>query len=102
MRVGQDVASELTAGATYDSSPDWSPDGRWIVYTAEANTASINLMLLDVATAESRALTTGASLNLDPRWSPDGSRIAYVSTKPNGYFNISLLPIENGRPGEPI
>ena len=102
MRVGQDVASELTAGATYDSSPDWSPDGRWIVYTAEADTASINLMLLDVATAESRELTTGSDLNLDPRWSPDGSRIAYVSTKPNGYFNIFLLPIENGRPGEPI
>src|SRR5919109_56932 len=28
------VAHELTYGPTYHSSPDWSPDGRWVIYTA--------------------------------------------------------------------
>ena len=100
--LGENVAYELTAGPTYDSSPDWSPDGRWIVYTAEEDTRNINLMLLDVETGEARPLTNGSHLNLDPRWSPDGTRIAYVSTSPNGWFNIFILPIENGQAGEPI
>ncbi|MFB3126430.1 MAG: TolB family protein, partial [Candidatus Acidiferrales bacterium] len=52
--LGENVAYELTAGPTYDSSPDWSPDGRWIVYTAEEDTRNINLMLLDVETGEAR------------------------------------------------
>ena len=102
IKLGEGVAYELTAGPTYDSSPDWSPDGRWIVYTAEEDSRNINLMLLDVETGEARPLTTGSHLNLDPRWSPDGTRIAYVSTSPNGWFNIFILPIENGQAGEPI
>jgi Tol biopolymer transport system component len=102
VRVGEDVAHELTAVSTYDSSPDWSPDGRWIVYTAEEDTKNINLMLLDLQTGSTRPLTEGAHLNLDPRWSPDGTRIAYVSTQPNGWFNIFILPIRDGEPGEPI
>jgi TolB protein len=102
MRVGEDVADELTAAPTYDSSPDWSPDGRWIVYTAEEDSKNINLRLLEVATGESRPLTSGSDLNLDPRWSPDGTRIAYVSTAPDGWFNIFILPIHDGQPGAPI
>ncbi len=102
IKVGETIAHELTAGPTYDSSADWSPDGRWIVYTAEQDSRNINLMLLEVATGETRPLTTGDHLNLDPRWSPDGTRIAYVSTRPDGWFNIFILPVENGQAGEPI
>jgi TolB protein len=100
--VGDDVAYELTANATYDSDPVWSPDGRWIAYTADNNSKSINLMLLNVRTGESSALTRGNQLNLDPAWSPDGKRLAYVSTQPNGWFNIFVMPVENGVAGRPV
>ena len=49
-------ARELTANATYDSAPAWSPDGRWITYTAE-DSQGVNLMLLNVVTGESSRLT---------------------------------------------
>ncbi|HUQ94057.1 MAG TPA: CehA/McbA family metallohydrolase [Bryobacteraceae bacterium] len=92
------VAHELTANATYDSAPAWSPSGRWMVYTAE-DSQGVNLMLLNVTTGESTPLTSGSHLNLDPEWSPDGSKIAFVRQEPRGQFHILYLPFEQGRVG---
>ncbi|MGH9340903.1 MAG: CehA/McbA family metallohydrolase [Acidobacteriota bacterium] len=102
IRADGDTAYQLTANPTYDSSPDFSPDGRWLVYTADQNTENINLMLLNLETRESAALTRGDHVNLDPVWSPDGGRIAYVSTAPNGYYNLFALPIKDGNAAAPI
>ena len=91
------VAHELTYGPTYHSSPDWSPDGRWIIYTADNNSKTIQLEILNVETGESKPLTTDASIYTDPVFSPDGDRVAYVSTKPNGYFNVYIRAIKDGQ-----
>jgi len=102
IEVGRFTAFELTANRTYDSSPAWSPDGRWIVYTADDDSRSINLMLLNVATGESMPLTSGTHVNVDPVWSRDGKKLAYVSTDPDGRFNVFYMPFENGRAGTPV
>jgi len=90
------IATELTHSPKYHGSPDWSPDGKWIVYTADDDTRSINLEILNTATGETRALTTGADLYLDPVFSPDGKWLAYTSSKPSGYFNIYMRAIKDG------
>lgn len=90
------IASELTHAPKYHGSPDWSPDGKWIVYTADDDTRSINLEILNVATGETRVLTTGTDVYLDPVFSPDGKWLAYASTKPAGYFNIYMRAIRDG------
>jgi dipeptidyl aminopeptidase/acylaminoacyl peptidase len=91
------VAHELTYDATYHSTPDWSPDGNWIIYTADNGGTSIQLAIVNVATGETRALTDDEFVYTDPVFSPDGSRVAYVSTRPNGFFNVFVRAIKNGQ-----
>lgn len=98
LRIGENTARERMHAREFLSSPEVSPDGKWLAYTAD-NHESINLMLLELASGRTVPLTTGRHINVDPAWSPDGKRLAYVSTEPNGYFNIFVVELDNGRKG---
>jgi len=89
-KLGTTEAVQLTDGPGYDYQPDWSPDGRRVVYTSYRNDA-LELWLLDLAEGTSRALVANGAVNLDPRWSPDGSRIAYVSTAHAGRWHVFTI-----------
>ena len=81
------VAVQLTDGPGYDYQPDWSPDGRSIVYVTYRHD-TLSIAELDLATGTSRLLTHDAAVNLEPRWSPDGRRIVFVSTAFNRRFHV--------------
>ncbi len=103
IEVGSTVARELVFSAReYLSMPEYSPDGKWLAYTADDDAKSINLRLLNVATGQSTDLTTGSFVNHEPAWSPDGRRLAYVSTAPNGYFNVFVMDVVDGKPGKSV
>ncbi len=97
MEPASGIARELTYNRKYHSMPDWSPDGRWIVYVADDGRATIQLEIVNVATGESAALTSDDQVYMDPMFSPDGTRLAYVATKPSGNFNVFVRSIEGGR-----
>jgi TolB protein len=97
-RIGSDEAVELTSGPGYDYQPDWSPDGKRIVF-ARHHLNAIELWQLEVESGKQQQLTTGSAVNLEPRHSPDGNRLAYVSTTGSGHFNLFVATIDNGRLG---
>src|SRR5205809_6589212 len=78
-RLGSGVAQQLTAGEGYDYQPDWSPDGRLVVFARYTHDA-IELQLLDLAAKTVQPVTANGAVNVEPRWSPDGTRIAFVSS----------------------
>ncbi len=95
-QLGGSEAVQLTDGPGYDSQPDWSPDGHYVVYTSYQDDA-LQLRLLDLATGASSALVADGAVNLDPRWSPDGKTIAFVSTAYQGRWHVYLLGMDGAR-----
>jgi Tol biopolymer transport system component len=94
-KLDSTIAEQLTAGAGYDYQPDWSPDGRWIIYASYVKDA-IELWTLDLATKQSRQVTLGGAVNVEPRFSPDGRRVAFVSTSFKGHFHIFIGDFRDG------
>ena len=94
-------AEQLTDGPGYDYQPDWSPDGRFIVY-ASAQGEAIELWLLDLTSGRTRQLTQGGAVNVEARWSPDGRRVVYVSTGYHRHFHVFAAEVREQQLTNPL
>jgi TolB protein len=90
------IARQLTAAAAYDYQPDWSPDGRWIVYSSYRADA-VELWLFDTQSATAQPLLQNGAVNVEARFSPDGKRIVFVSTAFNKRFHVFCADIADGK-----
>jgi TolB protein len=95
-KIDSKTTQQLTDGPGYDYQPDWSPDGKNVVYVSYQKDA-MELWLLDLATGRTEQLTSGSAVNVEPRWSPDGKRIAFVSTSYNKRFHIFRADVRDGK-----
>ncbi|HEY6090497.1 MAG TPA: CehA/McbA family metallohydrolase [Gemmatimonadales bacterium] len=96
-RLDSQVATQLTADSGYDYQPDWSPDGKTVVFARYAHDA-IELELLDLASGRVTPLTQNGAVNVEPRWSPDGTRIAFVSSVYHGRWHLFTITPSGGDP----
>jgi TolB protein len=95
-KITDTSATQLTDGGGYDYQPDWSPDGKFIVFTTYQKDA-LELCLLDLTTGTTSQLTTGGAVNVEPRWSPDGRKIVFVSTSYHKRFHIFVGDFRGGK-----
>jgi len=85
----------LTKSPQDESSPCWSPDGRWICY-ASKDKERRSLSVISALGGTPRRLETAlAPSPTEPDWSPDGKYIAFTSQYRGG-FSICVIPAEGG------
>jgi len=79
----------ITTSPFNDRSPDWSPDGKNIVFTSDRN-GIVNLYYVNLEEMTVKPLTNLLSGASTPSWSPDGTKIAFTCFEEGGW-NIYLL-----------
>lgn len=94
---GASPHSKLISSTFQDNSPDYSPDGKRIVYISD-RTGGLELWLCDAEGAGSIQLTNiGGPHTGTPRWSPDGQQIVFDSGV-EGNQEIFIISANGGRP----
>ena len=76
---GSDAERVVANGSGVMILNDWSPDGRWLVFTQQGVGTGLDLWILDIGTGESRPLLATADSETQARLSPDGQWIAWAS-----------------------
>jgi Tol biopolymer transport system component len=74
--VSRGKLTQLTRDPATQNDPQWSPDGRQLVYASDQG-GSVDLWLRDVASGTERQLTKNLDGAALPAWSPDGKRIVF-------------------------
>jgi uncharacterized protein YjdB len=89
-RVTRTPATEFT--------PRWTPDGRHIVFGAQAAGArTAQIWAVGVDGSGLRALTGGEATDLEPAVSPDGGTIAFTTTR-DGNYEVYVMSGDGGQP----
>lgn len=71
----------FTMGDKSCTSPDWSPDGKWISFLSDRN-GKKNIWLISPSGGEAFPLTALKSGVKSYKWSPDGASIAFTMMDP--------------------
>jgi len=96
------MVNRITDGSSVDYHPEFSPDGKQIVFIKKTDNAgkiekgefwhktpySLNLWLMDSDGKNRRQLTSGDVQDFAPRWTPDGKSVLFVSNRRNGRWDI--------------
>ncbi|TDV47843.1 amidohydrolase family protein [Actinophytocola oryzae] len=76
LKIGDPRPVRLVADGYFNSDPDFTPDGRAIVYASD-RAGDADLWQHDLASGRERRLSGLPGAQVAPRLSPDGGRVAY-------------------------
>jgi Tol biopolymer transport system component len=89
---------KITNNSASDRFPDWSPDGRQLVFHSNRN-GIYNLFLYNIESTETTQITFEPAGAYTGNWSPDGTLILFTSDRDGDsdiyYINIETLEIIN-------
>ncbi len=96
---GNGDAKLLVSSPLDDQAPDWSPDGRYLIYAASSRTSKSQLLYRDRrkdgSLGEPVVFLKTAFNHSAPRFSPDGRFVAYVSDE-SGKNEVYVRDFPNG------
>jgi len=79
--VAKSEPVQLTFGDKNDGQPQWSPDGKQILFV-RTDGERAQLWLLPLSGGEAHVITKSEFGTGNPRWSPDGKKILYSASIP--------------------
>ncbi|MBM3791248.1 MAG: S9 family peptidase, partial [Acidobacteria bacterium] len=104
----------LTEGSFSVSSPQWSPDGKWLAFVTSASASqessykdisadrNTDIHVVSADGGAPRLLTPNPGIDGNPRWSPDGKEVAYTATDdPKSWAaktDLMVIPAQGGAP----
>lgn len=94
-RAGAPMRQIHNEETTWKARPDWSRDGRRVVYSSYLGRQWNQLWLMTSDGGDPLQLTYGEFDATAPRWSPDGRKIAYISNE-GGETSLWILQIPGG------
>jgi TolB protein len=71
---------QLTADGFLNLMPQWSPDRRFLIFTAYRNRNSQDIDMIELATGKRWTVISFGGLNITPSLSPDGNFLAFASS----------------------
>lgn len=94
LRTG--VETRLTRNDVDDGHPEWSFDGRYIVFYSRRNhpEGKATLWIMEAGGSHPRQITSlqpGDISHLDPSWGPDGQWLAFVNYREEGGHRFSRV-----------
>jgi hypothetical protein len=103
VKSGKKVREEVFKELGEIFNPTWSPDGRYVVFTAIAGGVS-DLFSYDLNESELHRLTNDPYGDLHPAWSPDGSTVAFITERftsnvtsmMHGEYTLALMDPSTG------
>ena len=94
-RPGAPMTPVLDEETTWRAAPDWSLDGKRVVYASYLGRQWHQLWLTTAEDGDPFQLTYGDFDLVAPRWSPDGRRIAAISNE-GGNTSLVILSVPGG------